>query len=142
MATQLQLAQAGKITREISFVAEQEGLDAELIRKELAAGRLVIPANIKRLKTNLKPTGIGRILTTKINANIGTSSVSSTIEAEIEKMQSALSAGADAIMDLSTGPNLDQTRPSLAKLVLPIFSVTIERKPRGRCATVPPRFHS
>jgi phosphomethylpyrimidine synthase len=95
MATQLQTAQTGTISDEVKFVAKAETIDAELVRDELAAGRLVIPANKLHLKTNLKPIGIGRALTTKVNANIGTSSVSSSIEAEIKKMEAALSAGTD-----------------------------------------------
>ena len=90
MATQLQKARTGKITGEIKLVARSENLDAELVRKEIAAGRLVIPANKLHIKTNLKPIGIGRALRTKINANIGTSSVSSSVETEIEKMKTAL----------------------------------------------------
>lgn len=113
MTTQLQFAKTGKITSEINSVARDENLDAELIRKEIAAGRLVIPANQLHIETNLKPVGIGRALRTKINANIGTSSVSSSVETEIEKMKVALEAGADAIMDLSTGGDLDDTRQKL-----------------------------
>jgi len=113
MPTQLQIAQTGVISDEMKFVAQIENVDAELLRKELAAGRLVIPANRLHLQTNLKPAGIGRLLATKVNANIGTSSVSSSVEAEIEKMHAALAVGADAIMDLSTGGNLDETRRQL-----------------------------
>ncbi len=113
MATQLQIARTGTINNEVKFVAEAENVDAALIRDELTAGRLVIPANKLHLKTGLRPAGIGRVLTTKVNANIGTSSVRCSIEAEIEKMKSALAAGADAIMDLSTGGNLDQIRQKL-----------------------------
>lgn len=113
MVTQLQNARTGKITSAVKFVAKTEGIDAEIIRDEITAGRLVIPANKLHLKTNLKPIGIGRLLTTKVNANIGTSSVRSSVKAEIKKMQVALSAGADAIMDLSTGGNLDKTRTTL-----------------------------
>ncbi len=116
MSTQLQAARAGTITDEIRFVAKAEKLDAELVRENIAAGRLVIPANKLHLTTNLKPCGIGRALSTKVNANIGTSSIRSSVEAEIEKMQTALAAGADAIMDLSTGGDLDTTREKLLAL--------------------------
>ncbi len=126
MATQLQTAQTGTISDEVKFVAETENLDAEFVRDELAAGRLVIPANKLHLKTNLKPAGIGRALATKVNANIGTSSESSSIEAEIEKMRAALDAGADAIMDLSTGGNLDDIRCELlAHCPVPFGTVPI-----------------
>ena len=133
MATQLQIAQTGVITDEVKFVAETENLEAELVRAEISAGRLVIPANKLHIKTNLKPVGIGRALTTKINANIGTSSVRCSAEAEIEKMQVALSVGADAIMDLSTGGDLDVIRQRLLAEcpvpfgTVPIYEVIIDR---------------
>ncbi len=113
MGTQLQLAKNGIVTDVVKYVAEVENVSAEAIRDEVAAGKVVIPANKIHLQSNLKPAGIGRMLTTKINANIGTSSVSSSIELEIEKMKTAISAGADAIMDLSTGEGLNQTRQKL-----------------------------
>jgi phosphomethylpyrimidine synthase len=113
MATQLDAARDGTITNEVRFVAERENVDAELVRAELAAGRLIIPANKLHLKTNLQATGIGRVLTTKVNANIGTSSVRSSVESEIEKMKTALEVGADTIMDLSTGGKLDEIRKQL-----------------------------
>ncbi len=129
MTTQLQAAKAGILTEQIRFIAENENIEAELVRAELAAGRLVIPANKLHLKTNsstslracpelaegtcLRPTGIGRVLRTKVNANIGTSSERYSVQAEIEKMQAALAAGTDTIMDLSTGGNLDETRCEL-----------------------------
>ncbi len=126
MATQLQIAGTGTITDEVKLVAETENLDAELVRDELSAGRLVIPANKLHLKTNLRAIGIGRILATKVNANIGTSSISSSAEAEIEKMKAALEAGADAIMDLSTGGNLDDIRKQLlARCPVPFGTVPI-----------------
>ncbi|HUS74233.1 MAG TPA: phosphomethylpyrimidine synthase ThiC [Sedimentisphaerales bacterium] len=133
MSTQLQAARAGTITDEIRFVAEAEKLDAELVRENIAAGTVVIPANKLHLKTNLKPVGIGRALRTKVNANIGTSSVRSSIEAEIEKMQAALAAGADAIMDLSTGADLDATREKLLALCpVPFGTVPIYQVIEGR----------
>lgn len=126
MAAQLETARAGRISEQVKFVAEKETLDAELVRTELAAGRLVIPANKLHLGTGLAPIGIGRALTTKVNANIGTSSVRCSIEAEVEKMQLALSVGADTIMDLSTGGNLDDTRQELlARCPVPFGTVPI-----------------
>jgi len=113
MTTQLQAAKAGILTEQIRFIAESENIEAELVLAELAAGRLVIPANKLHLKTNLKPVGIGRVLRTKVNANIGTSSERFSVQAEMEKMQAALAAGTDTIMDLSTGGNLDETRCAL-----------------------------
>ncbi|HDZ69411.1 MAG TPA: phosphomethylpyrimidine synthase ThiC [Phycisphaerales bacterium] len=133
MATQIQIAQTGVITDQVKFVAETENLEAEVVRAEISAGRLIIPANKLHIKTNLKPVGIGRALTTKINANIGTSSVRCSAEAEIEKMQVALSVGADAIMDLSTGGDLDSIRQRLLAEcpvpfgTVPIYEVIIDR---------------
>jgi len=133
MATQLQAAKTGTITDQVKFVAQTENLSAELVRDEIAAGRLVIPANKLHLKTNLKPIGIGRALRTKVNANIGTSSVRSSVEAEIEKMKVALAAGADAIMDLSTGGNLNNTREQLlAQCPVPFGTVPIYQVIQGR----------
>jgi len=133
VATQLQIARTGVISDEARLVAETENVDAELVRAELAAGRVVIPANRLHLATNLKPAGIGRVLATKVNANIGTSSVRSSIEAEIEKMKVALAVGADAIMDLSTGGNLDKTREQLlARCPVPFGTVPIYQVIEGR----------
>ncbi|MBN1391935.1 MAG: phosphomethylpyrimidine synthase ThiC [Sedimentisphaerales bacterium] len=126
MTTQLQFAKAREITEQIKAVARAENLDTELVRREVAAGRLVIPANKLHIQKNLRPIGIGRALRTKINANIGTSSVTSSVEAEIEKMKVALVAGADAIMDLSTGGDLDDTREKLlAQCPAPFGTVPI-----------------
>ena len=133
MATQLQTARTSAVTDEVEFIAEAENVDAELIRDQLAAGRLVIPANKLHLKTNLKPVGIGRVLTTKVNANIGTSSERCAVEAEIEKMQAALAAGAETIMDLSTGGNLDEIREKLlAQCPAPFGTVPIYQVIEGR----------
>ncbi len=133
MATQLQIARAGTISDEIKLVAESESVEAELIRAELAAGRLVIPANKLHLKANLAPIGIGRAVSTKVNANIGTSSVCYLVEAEIEKMKAALAVGADTIMDLSTGGNLDDTREQLlARCLVPFGTVPIYQVIEGR----------
>jgi phosphomethylpyrimidine synthase len=133
MTTQLQSAKAEIITEQMKFVAEAEGVDAGIIRKEVAAGRQVIPANKLHIGTNLKPIGIGRALRTKINANIGTSSVSSSVDAEIKKMKVALEAGADTIMDLSTGGDLDDTRQKLlAQCPVPFGTVPIYQVIQGR----------
>jgi phosphomethylpyrimidine synthase len=126
MATQLQIARDGVISEEARSVAEVENVDAELVRNEVAAGRLVIPANKRHLKSGLMPAGIGRVLTTKVNANIGTSSVRCSLDTELEKMHVALDAGADAIMDLSTGGDLDATREALlARCPVPFGTVPI-----------------
>ncbi len=133
MATQLQQAQAGTITDAMQYVAKTEGVDVEVLRSEVAAGRVVIPANTLHLQTNLKPVGIGRILSTKVNANIGTSSVRCSVPEEIEKMEAALAVGADAMMDLSTGGDLDAIRAEmLAHCPVPFGTVPIYQVIQGR----------
>ena len=133
MTTQLQQARAGIVTPAMQYVAQVEGLPAETVRAEVAAGRLVIPANTLHLQTNLKPGGIGRALTTKVNANIGTSSVRCSVETEIEKMDAALSVGADTIMDLCTGGDLDAVRRELlAHCPVPFGTVPIYQVIAGR----------
>ena len=87
---------------------------------------MIIPANKLHLNANLKPIGIGRVLTTKVNANIGTSSAASSVETEIKKMEAALAVGADTIMDLSTGGDLDQIRQELlAQCPVPFGTVPV-----------------
>jgi len=133
MPTQLQSALSGKITAEVEYVAAREGLEPGFISNEIAVGRLVIPANKVHLASNLKPIAIGRAVTTKINANIGASDVRSSLEGEIEKLQTALNAGADAMMDLSTGGDLDHIRTELLARcgvpfgTVPIYEVIIDR---------------
>ncbi|WP_280503863.1 phosphomethylpyrimidine synthase ThiC [Nocardia farcinica] len=106
--TQLAWARAGIVTDEMRFVAAREGVDPELVRSEVAAGRAVIPANHNH--PELEPTIIGKKFLVKINANIGNSAVSSSIAEEVEKMVWATRWGADTIMDLSTGRNIHETR--------------------------------
>ena len=113
MSTQLQSAQSNKITEQMVSVANDENVSPEILCAEIASGRVVIPANLIHLKKNLIPKGIGRLLTTKINANIGRSTIRSNVDLEIEKMNAALDVGADAIMDLSTGVDLDAIREKL-----------------------------
>lgn len=133
MTTQLEHAHAGTITPAMQAVARDEAVNAALIREELAAGRLVIPANQRHLETNLRPAGIGRALRTKVNANIGTSSVRCSVASEIEKLNAALEVGADAVMDLSTGGNLDEIRSELlAHCPVPFGTVPIYQVIEGR----------
>lgn len=133
MATQLEIARSGRISEEVKYVAQAESAKAEVVREEVAAGRLVIPANKIHLERNLKPVGIGRALRTKVNANIGISSVRSTLEQELDKQRVALAAGADAIMDLSTGGDLDGIRESLlAECPAPFGTVPIYQMVSGR----------
>jgi len=94
-------------------VAEREGVEPELILAEIAAGRLVIPANFRHLQGRLDPVGIGRAITTKINANLGASPLDSDDAGELAKLNIALKYGADAVMDLSTGGDVDRCRCNL-----------------------------
>ena len=87
MATQMQYARRDEITDAMRFVAEREELSPELVRDEIAIGRLIIPANIHHLAGALEPMGIGKVARVKINANIGNSQVSSDVNGEIEKLQ-------------------------------------------------------
>ena len=122
--TQALLAKEGKITEQMKRVAEKEGRSAEFIRERVADGRVVIPANVNH--TNLDPIGIGRELLTKINANIGNSSLSSCPKEEQEKLRTALKYGADTVMDLSTGGNIVKIRADLlAKCPAPVGTVPV-----------------
>ena len=107
-STQLAWARAGITTPEMAFIAAREGVDAELVRTEVAAGRAVICAN--RNHPELEPMIIGKKFAVKVNANIGNSVVTSSIAEEVEKMVWATRWGADTIMDLSTGADIHETR--------------------------------
>ena len=111
--TQMHLARQGTITPAMRRVAERERLPAELIRDEVARGRLVIPANINHLAKRLDPMAIGAAASVKINANIGNSAVESDIDGELEKLHHAVHYGADTVMDLSTGGNIDAIREAI-----------------------------
>ncbi|PND59642.1 phosphomethylpyrimidine synthase [Mycobacterium sp. ENV421] len=106
--TQLQRARAGEITAEMAFIAAREGVDAELVRDEVARGRAVIPANHRHPES--EPMIIGKAFAVKVNANIGNSAVTSSIAEEVDKMVWATRWGADTIMDLSTGADIHTTR--------------------------------
>jgi len=107
----MQLAREGIATPQIQAVAEKELRPVEFIRERVADGRVVIPANIQH--KNLVPMGIGRELLTKINANIGNSAMSSCPQAEKRKLEQALRYGADTVMDLSSGGDIDRIRTSI-----------------------------
>lgn len=120
--TQMYYAKKGVITPEMNYVAQAEALNPELVRNEVAAGKMIIPANIHH--ENLLPMAIGREAKTKINANIGNSSLTSDIDAELEKLQICLKYGADTVMDLSTGGDLDAIRSAIiANSSVPIGTV-------------------
>ena len=108
VVTQLYYSRKGIVTPEMEYIAIREGLRPEFVRDEVAAGRAVIPSNINHPES--EPMIIGRNFLVKINANIGNSAVSSSIEEEVEKMVWACRWGADTIMDLSTGKNIHETR--------------------------------
>ena len=113
IVTQLEQARAGNVTPEMEFVAQREGLEPELIRAEVARGRMVIPANRVHLTKRLEPMCIGIAARTKINANIGNSAVTSDIEGELEKLHTAVHFGSDTVMDLSTGRDIDNIRQAI-----------------------------
>ncbi|BAU29470.1 hydroxymethylpyrimidine synthase [Aneurinibacillus soli] len=122
--TQLHYARRGIITPEMEFVAIRENMEPEFVRQEIAAGRAIIPSNINHLET--EPMIIGRNFHVKINANIGNSAVTSSIEEEVEKMTWAIRWGADTIMDLSTGKNIHATREWIVRnSPVPIGTVPI-----------------
>jgi phosphomethylpyrimidine synthase len=106
--SQMHYARKGMLTEEMKFVALREGLNPDFVMSEIARGRAIIPANINHLE--LEPMIIGRNFLVKINANIGNSAITSSIEDEVEKLRWATKWGADTIMDLSTGKNIHETR--------------------------------
>ncbi|MDQ2662823.1 MAG: phosphomethylpyrimidine synthase ThiC [Candidatus Eremiobacteraeota bacterium] len=123
-ATQMHYARKGIVTKEMEFVALREGVEAEFVREEVARGRAIIPSNINHPES--EPMIIGRNFLVKINANIGNSAVTSTIEEEVEKMTWATRWGADNVMDLSTGKNIHETREwILRNSPVPIGTVPI-----------------
>jgi phosphomethylpyrimidine synthase len=133
--TQLEHARLGIVTPQMRRVAEREGhLTPEQVRDEIAAGRMIIPANTTHLRHRLDPMAIGRASKTKINANMGASPVSSGMDEELEKLDWAIRWQADTIMDLSTGGDLDACREAFVRHstapigTVPIYSMIIGRK--------------
>jgi phosphomethylpyrimidine synthase len=122
--TQLTYARAGVITEEMRYVAGKERVAPEMVRDEIARGRAIIPANIRHLE--LEPMVIGKAFKTKINANIGNSAVTSSIDEEVEKLTWAVKWGADTVMDLSTGKRIHETREAIVRhSTVPIGTVPI-----------------
>jgi phosphomethylpyrimidine synthase len=111
--TQLESARRNILTDEMHYVAKREDLDAELVRSEVARGRMVIPANLNHLKKRLEPMCIGVAALCKINANIGNSAVTGTVDEELEKLHTAVHLGSDTVMDLSTGGDIDNIRQAI-----------------------------
>jgi phosphomethylpyrimidine synthase len=133
--TQLEHARRGTVTPQMKRVAEREAhLTPQQVRDEVAAGRMIIPANTVHLKYRLDPMGIGRAARTKINANMGASPVSSDTVEELEKLRWAERWGADTVMDLSTGGNLNECREAIVQHAtvpigtVPIYSMIIGRR--------------
>ena len=128
--TQMHYARKGVITPEMAYVAEREGLDAEVIRAEVARGRLIIPCNIYH--SCLEPMGIGTVASVKINANIGNSALISDIDAELQKLKLAIRYGADTVMDLSTGGRIDEIRCAIiAASPVPVGTVPLYQAVAG-----------
>jgi len=124
--TQMHFARSNLVTDAMRFVAEREELAPELVREEIARGRLIIPANVNHLKGRLEPMGIGTVAKVKINANIGNSAVTSNVEGELEKLHFAVHYGADTVMDLSTGGGIDEIRDAIVQASpVPIGTVPI-----------------
>src|SRR5687767_2989733 len=122
--TQMHYARRGDITPEMEFIALREGVDATLVRDEVARGRAIIPSNVNHPES--EPMIIGRRFLVKINANIGNSAVASSIEEEVDKLTWATRWGADTVMDLSTGKNIHETREwILRNSAVPIGTVPI-----------------
>src|SRR5512138_3831158 len=122
--TQMHLARRGLVTEEMAHVAAREKLSPELVRDEVARGRLAIPANVRH--PELEPIGIGVAVTCKINANIGNSAVTSDSRGELEKLRVCLKYGADTVMDLSTGGDIPQIREAILRASpIPVGTVPI-----------------
>ena len=124
--TQLEWARQGVITEVMRRASEREGLDPELIRSEVARGRCILPANIHHLASSLDPIAVGTVATVKINANLGTSAVTSGQDEELKKLHMAVHYGADTVMDLSTGGPIPEIRQALiAASPVPLGTVPI-----------------
>ena len=122
--SQMHYAKKGIVTEEMAFVASREGVEPEFVRDEIARGRAVLPANIHH--PEIEPMIIGTNFLVKINANIGNSAVTSSIEEEVEKLQRSIRWGADTVMDLSTGDNIHDTREHIIRnSPVPIGTVPI-----------------
>ena len=131
MPTQMQAARAGKITEQMKQIAAEENIPVETIRERVARGTIAICANINHTSMT-KPRGVGEGLRTKVNANIGTSSTFPDPAPELEKLDEAVKCGADSVMDLSTGNNIDQSRKMIIDHspimvgTVPIYQATVE----------------
>src|SRR5713226_1039822 len=124
--TQLVSARQGTITPQMQRVAQREGLPPELIRDEIARGRLIIPANVHHLAKRLDPMAIGAVATVTIKTNIGSSAVEANLDEELAKLHNAVHYGADTVMDLSTGGDIDAIREAIIDAApVPVGTVPI-----------------
>ena len=122
--TQMHYARRGILTEEMFYVAKREGIAPELVRDEVARGRMIIPANVNH--RNLEPMCIGVASKCKINSNIGNSAVTSNIDEELRKLHTSVHYGADTVMDLSTGGNIHDIREAILRhSPVPIGTVPI-----------------
>src|SRR5438552_9640246 len=132
--TQMHFARQGTITPQMQRVAEREALPVEQVRAEVARGRLIIPANVNHLAQRLDPMAIGKVARVKINANSGNSAVESNIDQEVEKLNQAVHYGADTVMDVSTGGDIDAIRQAIVDAspvpigTVPIYQAVTEVK--------------
>jgi len=130
--TQLEKAKNNELTKEMEFVAKEETIDYDILLKEVAAGRIVIPSS--KFHKYLNPIGIGNNLRVKVNANIGSSPDKHSIEEELNKLRVSIEAGADTVMDLSTGGDIDKIRREIIKHskvpigTVPIYQVVVNKK--------------
>ncbi len=134
--TQLEYARQGTVTGAMEKCAAAEGVPGDFIRRGVAEGTVVITQNLNH--GNIAPLAIGRGLRTKVNANVGTSKDHGDIEEELGKVRAAIDAGADTVMDLSTGPAIDETRKAVIRAssvpvgTVPIYQAAIEMPARKR----------
>src|SRR5436309_263294 len=132
--TQMHFAREGTTTSQMQRVAEREQLPEAVVRAEVARGRLIIPANVNHLAKRLDPMAIGKVARVKINANIGNSAVESNIDQELDKLHHAVHYGADTVMDLSTGGDIDAIRQAILEAspvpigTVPIYQAVTEVK--------------
>jgi phosphomethylpyrimidine synthase len=122
--TQYTAAREGRVTPEMAFVAAREHMAPEIVLREVAAGRAVIPANVRHAE--LEPMIIGKAFRVKVNANIGNSRIRASLDEEVEKLRWSVKWGADTVMDLSTGPDIPETREAILRhSPVPIGTVPI-----------------
>ncbi len=132
MSTQLEKAKENEITKEMELVSKEEKVDVKELRENVAKAHVVIP--VSKLHKNLKPIGIGKGLRVKINSNIGTSPAKASLADELEKLRVSIDSGADTVMDLSTGGDIDKVRREIIKNsnvpigTVPIYQAVVEKE--------------